>query len=163
MLTPFGEGKVKGKKGKKSQDLSEDCARLCAAIKLLSYDRSSPLRKISDEVDMDEDSEEESVEGTVIDLLFRILDGDVPGGRGRVSPSEMTQLRRVTACAALRLGAKHELTPEQWHSLGWTMQVYPPFKQLLLKCPVLSYNGSVCFRIPRNAFDTSSCAQWLTK
>jgi hypothetical protein len=107
-------------KGKKNQELSEDCARVCAAIKLLASDKSPP-RKISEEVDLDDN---EFAGGTVVDLLFRILDGDGPGGHARFSSNEMTQLRRVAACAALRLGALFDLTPNQWHALGWTMQVH---------------------------------------
>jgi hypothetical protein len=112
----------KGKSSKK-QGFSEDCLRLCAALKLLSYDLS-PGDKISDiidEKDIDEEEDDTFVKGTVVDLLFNILDEEVPGDRS-LSSSEMVQVRRVAACALLRIGAHFDFTPAQWHTLGWTMQ-----------------------------------------
>jgi len=123
-VSPTGKGSAAAKKaarrslsgvgvGGRAPELSEDGARVCAAIKLLAV----------------EDPQAVGAGGVtkeaVLDVIFDVLEkGRAPGGRSRLSTAEMAQLRRVCAVACLNLCIKDPdcITARRWHTLGWVMQ-----------------------------------------
>ena len=143
-LEGAGEGssswESSGGLGGEPPELSEDAGRLCAGLKLLAVvgattGAAGHGNSQSDDDDENDDDEGEGSMGSLLEVLFQVLEcRDLPGGRqvSQFSTAELAQLRRVASVAVLDLvqrcgeQALACLPPPRWHTLAWCMQDASP-------------------------------------